>query len=109
MKSVRFAAIAALAAGLAACGASPEATIEKSCLRFEKDTEDQAKAKEMCSCMAENMKENLSEADLKKVAAAFKNAKDGDDLERSMKEEGITDAQMMSIMGAAKSCSTEGM
>lgn len=109
MKFVKFAAVAVFAAGLAACGQSPSATIEKNCLRFEKDSGDAAKSKEMCSCMAKNLEENMSKEGLKKIAAAFKKAKDGDDLEKTLKDEGVTDAQMMSVMSAGKSCSVEGL
>ncbi len=109
MKSIRFLAVATLAAGLAACGEAPEATIEKNCVRFEKDSSDKEKSKEMCACMAENLKENMSDDGLKKVAAAFKKAKDGDDLERTLEEEGVSDAEMMSFVGAAKSCSLDDL
>ena len=96
--------MAALAGGLAACGQSPKATIEKSCMRFEKGSDDKAKSKDMCACVAGNLDENLEKNSLKSVAKAFKKAKTGDDLENTLKEEGVSDAQMMSVMGAAKSC-----
>lgn len=107
MRLVKIALVATLAGALAACGQSPKATIEKSCMRFEKESDDKAKSKDMCACVASNLDENLEDNSLKKVAKAFKKAKTGDDLEKTLKEEGISDMQMMSVMGAAKSCTIQ--
>jgi len=107
MRLLKLAVAATLAGGLAACGQSPKSTIETSCMRFEKNSDDKAKSKDMCACIAGNLDENLEKNSLKNVAKAFKKAKTGDDLEKTLKEQGISDAQMMSVMGAAKSCKVQ--
>lgn len=109
MHSTKIFMAAALTAMLASCGQSPEETIASSCLQFElEDGTDKSKAKEKCSCLSEGLKKSMSEKSLEQIAAAFDNAKNGDDLERTLKEEGVTDGQMMSFAGVGKSCAVGG-
>ena len=91
-------------AALAACGASPESTIEKKCIAFDDTGSDAKDKKAACSCLASELKKTMSEDDFKKIATAFKKAKTGDDLEEEMRAAGLPQSAMLQFAGAAKNC-----
>jgi Mn-dependent DtxR family transcriptional regulator len=110
MTYMRIAAVA-LGAGLmlVSCGAKPEATIKKECIRLElfADINSSADTKKSCACLAEKLEESMSEKDLVKIAKALKSTKTADDFDKAAEKEELSDMASMNFLGAAKNCALQ--
>lgn len=112
MLSLRTAALLGGAMMLAACGAAPEKSIEKDCVRLEMFTDmgaDAAGNKKSCACLADKVKEGMAKDELKKLAKLLKSAKTKDEVDPQSQssDEKLSDASAMAFMGAAKSCAMQ--
>lgn len=94
---------------LGSCGAKPEASIEKDCVRLKllSEINNDADGAKACACLAGKVKESMSKDDLKSLAKMLKASKTTDDFEAMSKEHGLSDASAMTFMGAAKSCALQ--
>ena len=112
MLSLRTAAVLGGAMLLAACGAAPEKSIEKDCVRLEMFSQmgaDAAGNKKSCACLSGKVKESMAKDELKKLAKLLKAAKTKDDVDPDTQsaENKLSDASSMAFMGAAKSCAMQ--
>lgn len=107
MSPIRSAALAGGALLLAACGASPEQSIEKDCVRLgmfsDMASSDEA-SRRTCACFAGKLKDSMSEKDLGLLAKALRDSKTMDDFEGNAEKHGLGEQAAMNMIGAAKSC-----
>jgi hypothetical protein len=106
MNVMRYAAVLGGALLLAACGAAPEKSIEKDCVRLGMLSQlpGAADQKKSCACFAGKLKADMSKDNLKALAKAMKDSKTESEFEGNAQKQGLSDAVAMSVMGAAKAC-----